>query len=560
MPLPRKAGTEGHHDGAYEALAQSAPDAILTIDENSTILSANAAVERIFGYPPEEIVGRALTILMPNRHRARHDSGIERYMSTGHRNIPWTGVQLPALTRDGREIPVEISFGEFRDAQGRRIFSGFVRDISDRVRQQEALTAREAELQRINTELEARAREERALRTLAQSIAGATRVDDVMHRIAEAAAGVSGAAGAFVEQIVAPDETVEVVAGVGTKTLPTGQRVSYPGSLTREMMEQREPRWLHGMRGIGAATAPALHRACPDCSALVVPLHGDGRALGALVLLRMPDESAFEPGIVDRVRTIANLASLSMLRLSALTESERRREEAEAAVRSRDEVLSIVSHDLRNPVNTVAMSAAVLNDPDIQLGEDERRVQFGIIARSAQRMNRLIQDLLDVARIEGGRFAIAKKCEDPGALVTETCDAFRQIAAEKSLELTCEIERDLPHMALDRDRIVQALSNFLSNAIKFTPNGGRVTIGAQRDADGGVRLFVTDTGSGIAPDELPHMFDRFWQARRTAHLGAGLGLAIARGIATAHGASVAAESQLGRGSTFSLTFPDSARC
>lgn len=735
-----------HPDSRFEALAESAPDAILTIDEESTILSANQATERVFGYAPDEIVGKRLTILIPERLRAAHDAGLARYLRGGKRNIPWTGVQLPGLTKSGREIPVEISFGEFQEDTGRRVFSGFVRDISDRVRYEHeleaaraeaeralkelttlgriidvalaqstydemlhellvrlrqelavdeatvllldesrgelaihatdgvvrgddfevrvpigrgvtgrvaesgkpvvledltgveilsptlreqmtslaavpvrsagevigvlhvatstrrrftdsdvrllevvaermagvfartrlyeaerraradaeaarmALAESERELRRLNAELEARAREEHALRTLAQSITGAVRVSEVMHQIAEGTLAVSGAAGAYVEQVVSPEGEVEVVAAAGEGTPPVGTRVPFPGSLTEEIISRREPIFLERMEGLGAAMAPYLDEHCHGCSVLVVPLLGDSAATGALVLLRAPDERPFEHGIVTRVRTLGDLASLSLQRLATLAESERRRLEAEAAVRSRDEVLSVVSHDLRNPVSTVAMSVSLLQDAGIQLSDEERRIQFQIIGRSAQRMNRLIQDLLDVARIEGGRLTISCRCEHPSALATEAGESFRVIAEEKSLRLETQIVSGLPRVNADRDRVLQVLSNFLGNAVKFTPAGGVVTLRALPDAGGGVIFEVSDTGPGIAPEDLPRVFDRFWQAKRTAHLGTGLGLAIAKGIAEAHRGRVWAASTPGAGSTFFFALPHSREC
>ena len=548
-------------DSRFEALAESAPDSILTIDQESRIISANPATERIFGYAPQELIGRRLSVLIPERLREAHDAGIARYLSTRRRNIPWTGVQLPGLTKDGREIPVEISFGEFIDDSGRLVFSGFVRDITERVNQQEALAERESELRRLNTELRERAREERALRTLAQAITGAVRVSEVMHKIAEGALGVSDASGAFVEQIIGRKGEVEVVAASGKHTPPLGQRVEYPGSLTEEIIEQREPVILRSLEGVGAAMAPYLAGHCPGCSVLVVPLLADRKPLGALVLLREPDEPAFEHGIVNRVRTLGDLASLSLQRLLALADSERRRDEAEAAVRSRDEVLSIVSHDLRNPVSTVAMAVALLKDTQIELTAEQRSKQLEIISRSAHRMNRLIRDLLDVARIEGGRFAVRCRCESPDTLVTETCDEFRSMVTEKEIHLECQVDPELPRVNVDRDRVVQALANFVNNAIKFTPAGGRIIVGAKRSGvDEGVWFFVSDSGPGIADDELPNLFNRFWQAKRTAHLGAGLGLAIARGIALAHGGDVWAESIRGEGSTFTMSIPHSPKC
>ena len=573
-------------DSRFEALAESAPDAILTIDEDSTILTANPAVERIFGYAPTELVGRPLTTLIPDRLRAAHTAGIARYVRTGQRNIPWTGVQLPGLTKDGREIPVEISFGQFVDDSGRRVFSGFVRDVSERVRHEreletahaatkhaldierraredterarQVLAEHQATLSRLNAELEDRAREERALRSLAQSITGAVRVAEVMQQIAEGALSVSEAAAAYVEQVTAAD--VEVVAAAGALTPPVGQRVPYPGSLTEEIIARREPVFCTRIEQVGAAMAPYLDEYCHACSVLVVPLLGEMGALGALVLLRRPNEPAFEHGIVNRIRTLGDLASLSLQRLMALAESERRRAEAEAAVHSRDEVLSVVSHDLRNPVSTVAMSAALLQDPTLVLSEAERREQIEVIARSAQRMNRLIQDLLDVARIEGRRLTISCRCEDPASLATEACQAFEAIAAEKSLSLSCSAEQDLGPVYVDRDRVLQVLSNYLNNAVKFTPAGGCITSRVERWEAGGVCFVVSDTGPGIAPDDLARVFSPFWQAERTAHLGSGLGLTIAKGIAEAHNGRVWAESSPDCGSTFFFAVPYSGDC
>jgi PAS domain S-box-containing protein len=665
-------------DARFEALAESAPDAIVTIDEQSVILSANPAIERIFGYERNEIVGQRLSILIPERLRASHELGVARYLRTGRRNIPWTGVELPALRKDGREIPVEISFGEFVDDTGRRVFSGFIRDVSERVRQQRELetaraTAERAlrELQRISrvtdeamgratydellrellerlrTELAANGaavssvepvtcaaellagdgsatldestvkriiescqpvltddvaavpvysgsevigilhavsgeerfgpsdirllevvagrmagvfartrayHAERTLRSLAQSITGAMRIDEVMHQIAEGARMVSGATGTYVEQVISTDGDVEVVAGSGQQTPTVGQRVPYPGSLTEEIIEQREPIFLNRMQGMGAAMAPYLADCCPECSVLVVPLVTSSSVLGALVLLRRPGEPAFEKDVVARVRTLANLASIALQRLVALAESERRRSEAEAAVRSRDEMLSIVSHDLRNPVSTVAMSAALLADRELALTPDQQRAQFGVIARSAQRMNRLIQDLLDVARIEGGRLTISCRCEEARALAIEAYEAFRPISEEKSIELRCEAAKVLPRVYVDRDRILQLLSNYLNNALKFTPEGGCITLRAIATGDG-TRFDVVDTGPGIAPEDQPQLFRRFWQAKPTAHLGSGLGLAISKGIAEAHRGRVTVESEVGKGSTFSLWLP-----
>ena len=146
----------------YRVLAESAPDAIVTIDETSTILSVNPAAERIFGYPAAELLGQSLHLLMPERVRPAHDGGMSRYLATGRRHISWQGVRLPIRTRSGAEIPVEVSFGEFTSG-GRRLFAGFLRDVSERVAQEQALAAAHARLQEQSLELEQQVEEAQAL-------------------------------------------------------------------------------------------------------------------------------------------------------------------------------------------------------------------------------------------------------------------------------------------------------------------------------------------------------------------------------------------------------------
>jgi two-component system, chemotaxis family, sensor kinase Cph1 len=182
-----------------------------------------------------------------------------------------------------------------------------------------------------------------------------------------------------------------------------------------------------------------------------------------------------------------------------------------------------------------------------------------VIERAARRMNNMIRDLHDVARIEGGRFRVSCSCQDVRAMATEVFESFRAQAEEKSLTLECRVASDLPKVNADRDRIVQALSNYFHNAIKFTPDDGSITLTAARTAEGGVRFTVTDTGPGIPSSEAPHVFERFWQAKRTAHMGSGLGLAIVKGIAVAHRGRVGVDTSPD-GSSFWLELPRSPQC
>lgn len=229
------------------------------------------------------------------------------------------------------------------------------------------------------------------------------------------------------------------------------------------------------------------------------------------------------------------------------------RERAEAAIRTREEVLAIVSHDLRNPLNTISMGAAAL--ADFASDEASRAKYIQMVQRAIQRMNRLIEDLMDVVRLEGGqKLALDPRPLDLAPLLTEMCESFRAQAAPRNQTLVCETAPGLPPVLADRDRLAQVLTNLVGNALKFTPEGGRISLRAE-EAEDSVRITVEDTGPGIAPDDLPRIFDPYWQAGRTARLGAGLGLTIAKGIVEGHGGSITVMSKPGEGTTFTFTLP-----
>ncbi|HVZ24277.1 MAG TPA: PAS domain S-box protein [Vicinamibacterales bacterium] len=224
------------------------------------------------------------------------------------------------------------------------------------------------------------------------------------------------------------------------------------------------------------------------------------------------------------------------------------------AIAARDEVLGIVAHDLRNPLSVILMEAegAVRRGP-----EPERRNQRTrqMILSAADRMNRLIQDLLDVTVVEAGQLNVDRQPIRVDGLVRDACALQTPLASSSGLDIAIDVRPDVHDVWGDRNRLLQVFENLLGNAIKFTPAGGRVTVAAaHRDHE--VLFSVTDTGAGIAPESIPHVFDRFWQvAKRAGRSGAGLGLPITRGIVEAHGGRIWVESTIGRGSTFFFTLP-----
>lgn len=241
------------------------------------------------------------------------------------------------------------------------------------------------------------------------------------------------------------------------------------------------------------------------------------------------------------------------LEKQAKEEAEAATERATRATRQRDEVLAMVTHDLRSPLNGVILgTSAILRRGAL---EEETRKRVAAIQRAADRMNRLLQDLLDVASIEAGRLSVDIRAIDVEDLVREATELLGPSLREAGLELELELPDDLPPVYADRVRLNQVLSNLLSNAIQFTPQGGDLRLRAAVQGSS-VQFSVIDTGSGIPEAEREHLFDRFWRPPSPGRGGGtGLGLAISRGIVEALGGSIWVESEVGQGSAFHFTVP-----
>jgi signal transduction histidine kinase len=226
--------------------------------------------------------------------------------------------------------------------------------------------------------------------------------------------------------------------------------------------------------------------------------------------------------------------------------------EAQRATAARDEILGVVSHDLRNPLSAIAMCSRVLVDtPPEDAGA--RRDLAKTIHESTSWMSRMIQDLLDVSAIDAGVLSIVCASEDIGPIVVRAVDLFTRTATDRGNSISVTVDGSIPRVYADAERMVQAVANLVGNAVKFTPAGGRVEIGVH-SRGGAVEIAVEDTGRGIAATDIPYIFDRFWHTRGSA-AGTGLGLAIARGIIEAHGGTIAVSSAIGEGSRFTISLP-----
>ncbi|MGI8400980.1 MAG: hybrid sensor histidine kinase/response regulator [Gemmatimonadaceae bacterium] len=289
-------------------------------------------------------------------------------------------------------------------------------------------------------------------------------------------------------------------------------------------------------------------------SFISAPLMARGETLGALILLSASKERTYGDDDLDLATDLARRAALAV-------DNARLYQQAQQATRARDDVLGIVSHDLRNPLNTINMAATFLLEV---IGPAGLMIPAGtpdgsplslppkldIIVRAVKRANSLIEDLLDVTRIDAKRLAVDPAMVDGQSLLDEALAD----AGSPDIAVTYGWDGEAARVSADRKRIFQVFSNLIGNALKFTQKGGRIDVRGRMTGDEAL-FTIADTGAGIPPENLPHLFDRFWQARETRRAGAGLGLYIAKGIIEAHGGRLWVESTLGVGTTFSFTLP-----
>jgi PAS domain S-box-containing protein len=494
---------------AAEALTrgilESSPDPFISVDVAGTVSAFNRAAEEAFGWTAEEVLGRNVSMLMPEPDRSHHDGYLARYLGTGERRVIGSRREVLALRRDGTTFPCELSVGEVRAETG-TVFTGFLRDFSEREAAEAALRASELLYRSVVEavrEVVFQSDAEGRLTLLNRSWTDLTGL------------GVGDSIGTRLEGYLHPEDR------------EAGSRL-----IERLLSGEKETCRLElrfRTRDGGYRWVEAFARA------MFEPGRGDGPASG----------------------TVGTLFDVTERRLIA-EDLRRAKETAEDAASLKSEFLANMSHEIRTPLNAVIGMADLLCDGSLA---DMEREYAETIRRSGRALLELVNEVLDFSKIESGKLEILRSPFGLVECLEDTVDLVAPAAAEKGLELVLDVNVE-PEASFhgDEPRIRQVLANLLSNAVKFT-SVGEVVLRASRRQEGernALVLAVEDTGIGVPRARADRLFQVFSQIDSSASRrfgGTGLGLAISRRLAEAMGGTLTFESEEGRGSTFTLTLP-----
>lgn len=521
------------HDILAE-IVEVAADAVICIDATQRITFFNAGAQAIFGYTRDEIIGQRIEVLIPQRFRANHASQVEEFGRSGVKSRRMgERKEIAALRKGGKEFAAEAAISQVHHDDGSIIYAVVLRDISARKRFEQ----RESFLAEAGEKLAAAFGSTETLTQVAR-LAVPTIADGC---ILENRTGNGFHVGATAHVSAVIEAVLDELSDVGLRSPPEGHPLSailerrsaviiQPNAAATLLEKSKVP----GYRAAIQAMDPS--------AALFLPLVAREQLIGALCLFRA--EGTFDSEDLTFAEDLARLTALAL-------DNARLHDTVRASLRARDEMMGVVSHDLRNPVAAVKMlSKSLLTDATAADAESREKIE--LVCQAADQMDALIRDLLDVNRLDAGQLAIAAQPVDPATLLLESLQTLRPLVEARGIDLDLQIETDLPKVMADRERIQQTLSNLVGNAIKFSSNGSKIAVVIRRDTEG-VVISVVDNGKGIAPEQLPRVFDRYWQSSRTDRQGAGLGLAIAKGIVETHGGKIWIESKPGEGTTASFT-------
>ncbi len=527
-------------EARFAGILAIAADAIVSIDESGAIVNLNHCSETMFGYDAKEILGQSLDLLIPTRRIIAHHGHVgdfarsaETARRMGERR------EVAGRRRDGAEFPADVSISKLATPTG-MLFTAVVRDVTE----QRRLENHEHTLAVVGARLTGSLDYETTLRAVADlpvHAIGDWCLLDVIERRDNGPSLLRRVVSRHTDLV--RHEALQSIAARGLHWDSPSETIDVIRTKEVRMQSPVSPEWLEAHTENAGELEDMVRLGTG--SWLCVPLVVNDEVIGALTIGR--HQATLKSTDLDLAKAVAETASLAIA--SAVLH-----QSAQRALSARDEVLAVVSHDLRTPASAITMCARRLLD-DPPSSAEERRTLYATVLESADWMHRLMQDLLDAASIDAGRLSIAPESHDISAILQQAAAFARDRAAQSGIALTVAEPVQLPQVMVDRDRTLQAIANLVSNALRFTAAGGAVTIAAASDATD-VVISIRDTGTGIPADHLPRLFDRFWHARqRGIGRGTGLGLAIVKRIVEAQGGRIWVDSKVSEGSTLCFTVP-----
>lgn len=540
------------------AILNSSYDAFIAMDGNGAVIDWNPQAEKTFGWARDEVLGRPLhLIIIPERYREAHLRGMRRFFATGEGPVLNKRIEVNACDRTGREIPVELIIYPVKQDDV-TVFGAFLHDITERKRNDQLQRAQMAVTNILSEsptlEVAAPLLLERICSLLDWSAAEFWMIDREQRVLTCKSLWVSSSE---LKDFQERTRKLRFRRGEGLagRVWRTGEaKLVVDVTMDPGFLRAAEAR-TGGLRG-----------------ALAFPIKTDEQMIGVMCFYIAGPE---EPGaqLLDLMADIGRRLTHFTLRREAeekleqlnkelekrvverTTELARVNDQLRAANRMKDEFLATVSHELRTPLNVMQGHSEILMDEDLP---PDTRQSVEAIHRNAKAQGHIISDLLDVSRIISGKMEIEAKPINLVDVVESALETIEVAAKSKLIRIVLEVDRHLGLVSGDFHRLQQVVWNLLTNAVKFTPKGGSVTV-TLRNVESRAQIQVTDTGKGIDPEFLPHVFERFRQedASTTRRFGGlGLGLAIARHITEAHGGVIEVTSDgKDQGTTFTVTLP-----
>jgi PAS domain S-box-containing protein len=536
------------------AVVEHSDDAIITKTLDGIIVTWNPGAQRIFGYAADEVIGKSITMLIPERHLDEEPAILER-LRRGERIEHYETVRR---RKDGELLNISLTVSPLKDATGNIIgASKIARDITRQKRAELALREQSSVLQLLDT--------------TGKAIISKLDLEKVLQTVTDVATQLSGAKfGAFFYNVTdhrgesfllytlsgAPREAFEKF-GLPRNT-PVFQSTFTGQGVVRSADITRDPRYGQVAPHYGM---PEGH--LPVRSYLAAPVIArSGDVIGGL-FFGHPDTDIFTERSEQLVVGVAGQAAVAMDNARLFEAAQRElasRELAEAALREtdrrKDEFLATLAHELRNPLAPIRQAAMISQSPNAN--EEQKRWSHAVISRQVHHMSLLLDDLLDVSRITRGTLALRMEMTDLQSIVEAAIEQAQPLIHAKDHVFTSALPAGPVRFAGDPLRLAQVLSNLLTNAAKYTDRGGKIHLDAVAD-DEFITIRVTDTGVGLAPEGIAAVFTMFAQVRSTedrSEGGLGIGLALAQGLMRLHGGTIEARSAgIGHGSEFIVRMP-----